>query len=142
LSFPFAKSTAALDGRDVRAFESDLGEAVLRDLHGGAGLLHLRPQLVHVGDREALVVGHDDHARVRKHAVERRDELAFCCSVHWALSGWRKGLPPVAPAAQGALGLRLEPPQAALSQALSPRPPEAPWVRWFEPIPFVRVDGR
>jgi hypothetical protein len=34
-------------------------------------------------------VGHDDHARVRKHVVERRDELALCCSVHWALSDRR-----------------------------------------------------
>src|SRR5438067_7451357 len=40
------------DGRDVGAFESDLGEAVLRDLHGSAGLPHLLAQLLHLGDRD------------------------------------------------------------------------------------------
>src|SRR4051812_20904522 len=38
------------DGRDVRAFESDLGEAVFRDLHGGASGAHLLAQCLHLGD--------------------------------------------------------------------------------------------
>ena len=130
------------DGRDVRAFESDLGEAVLRDLDGGTGLLHLRAQLLHVGDREASIVGHDDHARVREHAVERRDELAFCCSIHWALSGWTDLGPPVAPVAQG--------PSACASSRLKrrsrkPCPPghvhRTRRARWFEPNAPFRVRG-
>ena len=87
LSLALAKSTATLgaatgslrigqqrralqkgpDRGDVRAFESDLGEAVLGDLHGGAGLPHLRTQLLHVGDREAGIVSDDDDAGVVKH---------------------------------------------------------------------------
>ena len=54
------------DRGDVRAFESNLGEAVLGDLHGGAGLLHLLAQLLHLGDRQAGIVGHDDHATSSK----------------------------------------------------------------------------
>jgi hypothetical protein len=75
------------DGSDIRAFESDLREAVLRNLHGGTDLLHLATKLLHVGNREACIVGHDDNARALEHLVERRDEISFCRSVHLALSG-------------------------------------------------------
>src|SRR4051812_34413728 len=44
------------DGGDVRAIESDLGEAVFRDLHAGARLLHLPSQSLHLGHREAGIV--------------------------------------------------------------------------------------
>ncbi len=133
----------ARDRGDVRAFESDLGEAVLGDLDGGAGLLHLRAQLLHFGDREARVVGHDDHARVLTNtSLSVATSSRFSGSVHWALSGWRgleEAAPPAAPVARN----RSEPaggPSAfwtTLSQALSPilgrkTPPNR--ARWFEPI--------
>ena len=113
------------DRGDVGAFESDLGEAVLGDLHGGAGLLHLRAQLLHFGDRKAGVVGNDDHRGLGEDLVERRDELSFSCSVHWALSGWRgpKGKLRrlhLSPKKSTRPGLRAEPSWTTLSQALSP----------------------
>jgi hypothetical protein len=86
-------------------------------------------------------VGHDDHARVREHAVERRDELAFCCSIHWALSGWRNEGPPVAPVAQG---LRLAP-GALERRSRKPCPParaEGALGEMVRTEPFARVSGR
>ncbi len=40
-----------------------LGETVLRDLHRGAGLLHLLAQGLHLGDGEAGIVSHHDDVR-------------------------------------------------------------------------------
>ena len=75
------------DGGDVRAIESDLGEAVLGDLHGGARLLHLLAQILHLGDREAGIVGHDDDAGGLEDLLEEADELLLFRSIHVALSG-------------------------------------------------------
>ena len=85
----------------VRAFESELGEAVLGDLHAGTGVPHLGPEGRHVGDGETGIVGHDDRPGVLEHLVQRRDELAFSAlstaSLHLAANA---GLgPPVADAA-------------------------------------------
>ena len=72
---------------DVRAFESDLGEAVLGDLHGGASLLHLLAQILHLGDGQAGIVGHDDHPGGLEDLLEDADELLLFRSIHGALSG-------------------------------------------------------
>jgi hypothetical protein len=78
------------DGRDVRAFESDLGEAVLRDLHGGAGLPHLLAQSLHLGDRETGIVRDDDDVGGLEDPVQRRDGRFLFRSIHvGTLFGWR-----------------------------------------------------
>src|SRR5581483_12458641 len=74
------------DGGSVGAFKSDFGETVLRDLHGGARLLHLHAQSLHLGDREAGVMSDDDDVRGLEDLVERRDELLFFRSIHSKLS--------------------------------------------------------
>ena len=67
-------SRGAIDGC-VRAFESDLGETVLRDLHRRASLLHLLAQSLHLGDVEAGIVSHDHDVGGLEDTVERRDGL-------------------------------------------------------------------
>src|SRR5262249_1269245 len=70
------------DGCDVRAVKSDLGETVFRDPHGGARLLHLPAQSLHLDDREAGIVSNDDDGRVLEDGIERRDELFLARSIH------------------------------------------------------------
>ena len=48
------------DRGDVAAFKSDLGEAVFRDLHARASLLHLPTQNLHLGDRKAGIMSNDN----------------------------------------------------------------------------------
>ena len=60
-----------------RAFKSDLGEAVLRDLHGGARLLHLPAQSLHLGHGEAGIVSDDDDLRGLEDLAERRRRARF-----------------------------------------------------------------
>ncbi len=82
------------DGRDVRAFESDLGEAVLRDLHGGAGLPHLLAQSLHLGDREAGIVSDNDDVGGLEDPVQRLDGRFLFRSIHvGTLFGWRQDFP-------------------------------------------------
>ena len=76
----------------VGAFKSDLGQAVLCDLNGGAIRLHLATKLLELGHGQARIVGHDDDRRVRKHIVQRRDGIFLCRFIHWALSGRRQAL--------------------------------------------------
>src|SRR6202011_3825965 len=74
------------DGGDVRAIKSDLGEAVLRNLHRGARMLHLPTQILHLGNGEARIMSNDDDVRDLEGRVERRDELLLARSIHWILS--------------------------------------------------------
>src|SRR5438067_12161806 len=77
------------DGRDVGAFESDLGEAVLRDLHGSAGLPHLLAQLLHLGDRETGIVSDNDDVRGLEDPVQRLNGRFLFRSIHvGTLFGW------------------------------------------------------
>src|SRR5262245_29745105 len=80
---PLQKGT---DGGDVSAFKSNFGETVLRDLHRCASLPHLRTQLLHLGDGEAGIVGHDGNVRGLEDLVERYDRVLFCRSFHSKLS--------------------------------------------------------
>src|SRR5580704_15829024 len=73
------------DGRDVGAIKSNLGETVLRDLHGCARVLRLPTQSLHLRHREAGIVSNDDDARGLEGRVERADQLAFCRSIHCKL---------------------------------------------------------
>ena len=70
------------DRGDVGAFKSDLGEAILRDLHGGARLLHLPTQSLHLGDREAGIVSNDDDVGGLEDLAKARDLLSFCRAFH------------------------------------------------------------
>ena len=69
------------DRSDVAAFESDLGEAVLRDLHARASLLHLPTQSLHLGDRQAGIMSNDDDLGGLEDLAKGRDELAFCRAI-------------------------------------------------------------
>src|SRR5262249_54372850 len=72
-------------GRDrgvIRAIESDLGEAVFGDLHGGARLLHLPSQNLHLGHGEAGIVSDDDDVRGLEHGLERVGEVLLFRSIH------------------------------------------------------------
>src|SRR5262249_62365423 len=85
----------------VRAFESDLGETVFGDLHGGARLLHLLAQGLHLDDREAGIVSDDNGVGVLEDTVHFRDELFLSRSIHCKLFPvWRPvfrvAAPPVA----------------------------------------------
>ena len=51
------------DGNNIRAFKSNFGETVLRDLYRGASLLHLRPQSLHLGNGQAGIMSNDRNAR-------------------------------------------------------------------------------
>src|SRR4051812_1806275 len=78
------------DGSDVRAFESDLGEAVFRDLHGSASLPHLLAQRLHLGDRETGILGDNDDVGGLEDPVQRRDGRFLFRSIHvGTLFGWR-----------------------------------------------------
>ncbi len=101
-SWVLAKSTAALgaatgspekairvgplrrdaDRGDVGAFKSDLGEAILRDLHGGACLLHLPTQSLHLGDREPGIMSNDDDLGGLEDLAKARDLLSFYRAFH------------------------------------------------------------
>ena len=117
------------DRGDVRAFESNLGEAVLGDLNARASLPHLLAQTLHLGDRQAGIVRHDDHRSLRKDLVKRRDRLLLLRSIHGAFSGWREHLPPIAHAApRAARGVAAATCACPRSRAMSP-PPD----RRFEP---------
>ena len=87
------------DRSDVRAFESNLGEAVLGDLHGRASLLHLLAQTLHLGDGQAGIMRHDHHRRLREDVVESRNRFFLFRSVHGAHFSGRRVSPPVAHAA-------------------------------------------
>src|SRR5271166_325948 len=84
----------AADRGDVGAFESDLGEAVLGDLNGGARGLHLLAQTLHLGDRQTGIVRYDHHRRLHKDAVEGGDCFFLFRSIHGnAHSGRRISVP-------------------------------------------------
>src|SRR5262249_1419191 len=117
----------------VRAVESDLGEPVLGDLHGGACLLHLLAQGLHLGDREASVLSHHNDRGVLEDTVERCDELFLSRSIHCKLFPvWRaprrardRRLRPAArPVANNRIGRRFD--------ALPPEPRLR--YRRFEPV--------
>ena len=57
------------DGGCIRAFKSNLGEAVFRHLHAGASLPRLLTQGLHLGHRKAGVVSDDDGVRGLKDPV-------------------------------------------------------------------------
>ena len=86
---------------NVRAFKSDLGETVLRDLHRGAGLPHLLAQDLHLGDGEAGIVSDDDDVGGLEDLLQRRHLLCFCRSIH--------KLSPVGGSVLGHEGRRLRP---------------------------------
>src|SRR5262249_17140979 len=78
------------DRSPVGAFKSDLGEPVLRHLHGCASRSRLLAQGLHLTDREACVVSHHHHVRGLEHPVEVGDSLFLGRSIHLvALSGRR-----------------------------------------------------
>ena len=62
---------------DIAALESDLGEAIFRDLHARARLPHLPTQMLHLGDGEAGIVSHDDDLGGLEDLTKGGDELAF-----------------------------------------------------------------
>ena len=72
--------------RDVRAFQGEFDEAVLRDFHSATRLAHAGPEGRHVGDGEAGIVGDNDRPGVLEHLVQRRDRLAFLRSLQLPLS--------------------------------------------------------
>src|SRR5262249_40989995 len=74
------------DRGDVRAIKSDLGEAVLRDLHRAARVPHLPTQILHLGNAEARIVSYDNDVRGLEGRIERRDELLLARSIHRILS--------------------------------------------------------
>jgi hypothetical protein len=47
------------DAFGASTLKSDLGETVLRDFDGAAGLTHLRTKIVHLRDGDTGIVGHD-----------------------------------------------------------------------------------
>ena len=70
------------DAGNVRAFKSDLGEAVLGDLHRCASLPGLLAQDLHLGNREAGIVSHDDGVGGLEDLLQLRHLLGFCRSFH------------------------------------------------------------
>src|SRR4029079_4854455 len=70
------------DAGNVRAFKSDLGEAVLGDLHRCASLPGLLAQDLHLGNREAGIVSHDDGVGGLEDLLQFRHLLGFCRSFH------------------------------------------------------------
>ena len=72
------------DRSDVRAFERNLGEAVLGDLNVGACLPHLLAQTLHLGDRQAGIVRHDHDRRLGEDVVQSRDGFCLFRFVHGA----------------------------------------------------------
>jgi len=77
-------------GNDVRAFKSNFGETVFRDLHRRTRQLHLRTQLLHLGHGEAGIVGDDCHAGGLEKTVQRLQPRPFLpLFPQQALSGWR-----------------------------------------------------
>ena len=70
------------DRGDVRAFERNLGEAVLGDLNVGASGPHLLAQTLHLGDGQAGIVRHDNDRRLGEDVVQGRDGLFLFRSIH------------------------------------------------------------
>ena len=70
------------DAGNVRAFKSDLGEAVLGDLHRCASLPGLLAQDLHLGNREAGIVSDDDGVGGLEDPLQLRHLLGFCRSFH------------------------------------------------------------
>ena len=73
-------SSGAIEATSV-AFQSDLGEAVLRDLHARARLLHLPSQSLHLGNREARIMGDNDDRGGFEDLAKGADEFAFCRAI-------------------------------------------------------------
>ena len=65
-----------------RSFKGDLGEPVLGNANGPAGLAHLRAKVLHLGNRETCVVGNDHHARAFEDLAEFLDHFLFLGSIH------------------------------------------------------------
>src|SRR4029077_11471869 len=89
------------DRGDVGAFKSDLGEAILRDLHGGACMLHLPTQSLHLRNREPGIMSNDDALGGLENLAKGRDLLSFCRAFHQ--------LSPVGGPYRGTAGLMLTP---------------------------------
>lgn len=70
---------------DFGAFESALGETVLRDLHSGTLLLHLPAQCRHLGNGETGIVSDHDRLGGLEDPLQRRDLLLLFRSVHFSL---------------------------------------------------------
>ena len=82
-----------------------------------------RRKLLHLGDRQAGVVGHDDDPGVSKTPVQRRDELMLFRSIHVLspVGDPTVGPPPVAPAAPVGREARAGATLSALSPRAEPR---------------------
>src|SRR5580704_9555841 len=89
------------DRGDVRAFESNLGEAVLGDLNARPSGPHLLAQTLHLGDGQTGIVRHDHDRRLGENIVQGRGCLVLFRSIHGCSSpvGGLRGRPPVAHAA-------------------------------------------
>src|SRR5262249_30337583 len=70
------------DRGNVGAFKSDLGEAVLGDLHRGASGAGLLLPDLHLGGGEAGIVSNDDRGGGLEALLQLRHLLGFCRSFH------------------------------------------------------------
>src|SRR5271165_3971006 len=97
------------DRGDVRAFESNLGEAVLGDLNARPSGPHLLAQTLHLGDGQAGIVRHNHDRRLREDVVQGRDGVFLFRSIHGCSSPvGGPSSPPVAHAAPRDPLLRIE----------------------------------
>jgi hypothetical protein len=78
------------DRGDVRAFESNLGEAVLGDPNVRPGLPHLLAQTLHLGHGQAGILRHHHHRSLGEDFVQGSDGFLLFRSIHGAFSGWRE----------------------------------------------------
>jgi hypothetical protein len=81
------------DASDIGSLEGDLGEPVLGDADGPTRFTHACAQVLHLGNRETLVVGHHDDARAFEDLAEFLDHFLFLGSIHSFTPVWEVPLP-------------------------------------------------